>query len=70
MILLYSLPVNKILALSKLKAFAKNSFGVAQVVQVLFGRVENILVKLGSAGSWHFPIFPLMFLKDFFSYRL
>ena len=39
------LPDNKILALSKLEAFAANNVNVAQLVQIFSDRVENILGK-------------------------
>ena len=46
------LPDDKILALSKLKAFADDNFSVAQMVQIYSYRVENIVGKGGNA-SYH-----------------
>ena len=40
-----SLPDDKILALSKLKAFADNKINVAQNIKFVFHKVENIAGK-------------------------
>ena len=40
------------LPISKLKAFADNNFIVAQMVQFLFLRVENIVEKGGNTVLW------------------
>ena len=59
------LPDNKILPLSKLKAFADNNFDVAQIAKVFSCRVENIMEKGENAGFQHFLLFPV-FSQGFF----
>ena len=49
--MIYLLLDDKILALSKLKALAEDTFIVAQVVQTFFDRVENIFRK-GENGCY------------------
>ena len=53
-----SLPNNKILDVTKLKAFADNKINVAQVMISVFDRVENIVGKGENAGYQHFLLFP------------
>ena len=56
------LPDHKILALSKLKAFANNNFSVAQIVQSFIkDRLEDIVGKGENASYQHF----LFFLQQF-----
>ena len=52
-----SLPNNKILDLSKLKAFADDKATVAKMMISLFDRVENIVEKEENAGNQHFLLF-------------
>ena len=52
-----SLPGNKILALSKLKAFAEDIFMLLQIVQFLFVRVEISWEKEKNAVYQHFNSF-------------
>ena len=50
---------NKILALSKLKAFADDNFNVAEVVKFLLGRIENIVGRGENTGYQPFLLFSL-----------
>ena len=70
-----SLPNNKILALSKLKAFADDMFNVVQMMQFFLDRVENNVGKGENAGYIEniagkglsaFSPFPAMFSKGLF----
>ena len=54
------LPDDKILALSKFKAFADDNIIVAHMVKFLFERVENIVGK-GKKGLPAFSTFPHFF---------
>ena len=56
---------DKMLALSNFTAFADNNFKVAAMVQFLFDRVENIVVKGENAGYQHFLLLPICFQKAF-----
>ena len=58
-----SLPDDKILDLSKFKAFADDKIIVTQKLKFTLGRIENIVGKGENAG-YHFPT---MFSKAFFS---
>ena len=58
-----SLPNNKILDWSKLKAFADNKIKVAKMMISVFNRVENIVGKGENAGYQHFLLFPQCFQK-------
>ena len=49
---------DKILDLSKLKAFADDNFIVAQMVQFFSDRVESIAGKGENAGYQYFLLFP------------
>ena len=60
------LPGNKIITLSKFKAFEDNNFLEAQMVQFLFERVENIVEKDNNARYQHSFLFPTIFLKGFY----
>ena len=53
-----SLPNDKILDLSKLKAFADDNLNVNHKVKFGLGRVEHIVGKGENAGSQHFLLFP------------
>ena len=59
------LPNNKILDVSKLKAFADNNLNVNRKLKFAFGRVENIVGKGENAGYQHFLLFPQCFQKAF-----
>ena len=70
---LNSLPNDKIVDQSKLKAFADSKINVTQKFKFVLGRVENIMGKGENAGYQHFllipPAFspcPTMFSKSFF----
>ena len=56
-----SLPNDKILPLTKLKAFADDKFSVAKTMISVFDGVENIAGKGGNAGYQHFLLFPQYF---------
>ena len=58
-----SLPNNKILFATKLKAFADDKLNVAKMLFSLFDRVENIVGKGENAGYQHFLLFPQCFPK-------
>ena len=59
-----SLPDDKILHLSKLKAFSDDNLNVYQKLKFALGRVENIVGKGENAGYQHFLLFPQCFLKN------
>ena len=61
------LPENKILAFTKLEAFADDNFSVAQMVKFFFARRENIVRKGENAGYHHFLLFLQCFQKSGFS---
>ena len=58
-----TLPNDKVLDWSKLKALAYNKISVTQKLKIVFGRVESIAGKGESAGYQHFLPFPQCFLK-------
>ena len=66
-LILYSLPVlnplpnDRILDLTKLKAFADDKFIGAEMMISLFDRVENTVGKGENAGYQHFLLFPQCF---------
>ena len=45
-----SLPIDKFLGWSKLKAFADNKVNVTKKQKFAFGRIENIVGKVENAG--------------------
>ena len=57
----------KIVAFSKLKAFADDDSNVAQTALPFFDRVENIVGKGENAGYQHFPLFPQCLQKAAFT---
>ena len=59
-----SLPMDKIVNLSKLKAFADNKINMTKELEFVLGREENIVGKEENSGYQHFPT---MFSKAFFS---
>ena len=62
-----TLPNNKILGQSKLKAFADKKINVAEKLKLLFGRIENIVGKGENDGYHHFLPFPQCFQKASFT---
>ena len=56
-----SLPYDKILYWSRLKAFADDNLNVNQQLKFAFGRTENILGKGENAGYQHFHLFAQCF---------
>ena len=62
--LLNSLPHDKSLHWSKLKAFADDKIKVTEKLKILLERVENIVGKGENAGYQHFLLFPQCFQKD------
>ena len=55
------LPDDKILALSKLKAFVDDQLNVTQNIESIFHKLENIVGKGENAGNQHFLLFPQCF---------
>ena len=62
---LNSLPNDKILDWSKLKALADDKINVVQKLKFVGGRVENIVGKGENAGYQHFLLSPQCFQKSF-----
>ena len=60
-----SLPNEKILHRSKLKAFADDNIKLAKMMISPFDRVENIVEKGENVGYQHFLLFPQCFLRVF-----
>ena len=58
-----SLPNDRILDWSKLKAFADDKINVTEKLKFVFERVENIVGKGENAGNQHFLLFPQCFQK-------
>ena len=68
---LNSLPNDKILDWSKMKAFADNKKkNVTEKLKFVLGRVENIVEKGGNAGYQHFLLFLQHFQKASLSVSL
>ena len=63
-----SLPNNKILDWSKLKAFAVKNFNIAKTMISVCDRIENIVGKGENAGYQYFLLFPQCFQKLPFSW--
>ena len=61
-----SLPNNKILEGSKLKAFADENSNEAEKLKFVLGWLENMVGKGENAGFQHFLLFPLCFQKASF----
>ena len=59
-----SLPNNKILDWSKLKAFADDKINVTEKLKFVLERVEDIVGKGENAGYQHFLLFPQCFQKN------
>ena len=62
-----SLPNDKILDQTKLKAFADDTFNVAQMLTFVFDRIDNIVGKGEKASYHYFPLFPQCLQKASFS---
>ena len=62
-----SVPNNKILDRSKLKAFADNKINETEKLKFVLERVENIVGKGENDGYQHFLLFPQCFQKASFS---
>ena len=60
-----SLPNDKILDWSKLKAFANDKMNVNEKFNFGLGRTKNIVGKGENAGYQHFLLFPQCFQKAF-----
>ena len=58
-----SLPNNKFLDLSKLKAFADDKINGTQKLKFVLRKVDNIEEKGENAGYQHFLLFPQCFQK-------
>ena len=65
-----SLPNNKILDLSKLKAVSDDIINVTEKLEFVLGRVKNIVGKGENAGYQHFPLFTNFFQNVSFSRSL
>ena len=59
----HSLPNEKILDWSKLKAFADDKLNLTEKLIFVLGKVEKIVRKGENAGYQHFLLFPLCFQK-------
>ena len=59
-----SLPNDKFLDWSKLKAFTDNKLNEAEKLKFVLGRVETIVGKGENAGNQHFLLFPQWFQKS------
>ena len=57
------LPNDKILDLTKLKAFTDEKLNITKMTISVFDRVENTLGKGENAGIQHFLLFPQCFPK-------
>ena len=61
--MVFSLPKDKILGWSKVKAFADDKLKVAKIMISVFDCVENIVGIGENAGYQHFLLFPQHFQK-------
>ena len=59
----YSLPNDKFLVQSKLKAFADDKISMTQKLNFVSERAENIMAKGENARYQHFLLFPQCFQK-------
>ena len=64
--LLNSLPQDKSLALTKVKALADDKCNIAKMVISVFDILENMVKKGENAGFQHFSPFPTMFSNCYF----
>ena len=65
-----SLPNDKIMDRSKLKAFADDNFSLALIIWFVCSTVENIVEKGENAVYQHFLLFQQCFLMTFFLWSL
>ena len=63
--ILNSLPSDKILDLSKFKAFADNKINVCKKLKAVYGSKENTVGKGENAAYQHFLCFPQCFQQSF-----
>ena len=61
------IPNDKMIDLSKFKAFADDNLNVANKGKFVFDRIENVAEKGENAGYQHFLLFPQCFQKVTFS---
>ena len=61
------MPNDKILDVTKLKAFADDKINIAQMMTSVYDSVENIVGKGENAGYQHFVLFPQCLQKASFS---
>ena len=59
------LPDDKILDMTKLKAYADDKLNIVKMMISLFNKVENTVEKGENAGCQHFLLFPQCFQKPF-----
>ena len=64
--MIYRLPYDKILDVTKLNTYADDKLNVAKMKISLFDRVENTVAKRENAGYQHFLPFSTVFSKFFF----
>ena len=64
-----TLPNDKSLDWSKLKALKEDKIIVTEKLKFVLGRIENIMGKGEIAGYQHFLLFPKMFSKGLFVTR-
>ena len=62
-----SLPNDKILDWSKLKAFADDKFNIVKIMEIVVNNTENIVGKGENAAYQHFLLFQQCFLKGMHS---
>ena len=65
--LINSLPNNKILDVTRLKGFADGKINVAEKVELVLGKVENVVEKQENACNQLFLYFPQCFLEALIS---
>ena len=65
-----TLPNDKFLNVTKLKAFAEDKLNIAKMTIFFCDRVENTVGKEENAGYQHFLMFPQCFSKPSFSWSL
>ena len=59
------IPNNKVLAWSKLTAFAGNKIKIDEMMNLVFDKFENIVGNGENAGDQHFLLFPQCFQMTF-----
>ena len=64
--MVHSLPNNKFLEWSKLKAFADDKIKVAEKLKFVLDKVENIVGRGENTGYKHFLLFPQCFREYYF----